>query len=95
MEKDIFAIEYDRDEYKRKMNLVSQQLKEIDKRLKESQNNEQALIDKIKELEKSNISIRQMMTSQLTNSNEEKQLLLQKIGSLQQIIKELKNVNKG
>lgn len=93
MEKDIFAIEYDRDEYKRKMNLVSSQLQEVDKRRLASQNNELVLLDKIKDLEKLNINIRQMLTTQITNANTERQGLLEKIAKLQQLNKELQDGN--
>lgn len=95
MGKDVFAIEYDRDEYKRKMNLVSSQLKETDKKRISSESNEIILLDRIKDLEKLNISIRQMMTTQITSANEERQALLEKLASLQQLVKELQDVNKS
>jgi chromosome segregation ATPase len=89
MAEDIEKVKYDRDEYRRKMNIVSGQCQEYEKELKTRDLQIEALLRKIEIMEKDNANIRKVMTDNITQSNTKKQELLDEISGYKKQIREL------
>jgi len=86
---------YQRNEYKRKLNLQAEQIKAYEGTIEKYIQNEKALLNKIESAEKNVQNMTATLTGQITGHNVEKQELLTEIMQLREDVRSLKNGDKG
>ena len=78
-ELDMESVKYDRDEYKRKMNMAWEQTKEYEKEVHQLRNEVIILTEKVNNAEKIAQTSREIMTSQIVEFNQHKNSYIEEI----------------
>jgi hypothetical protein len=84
-------VEYERDDYKRKMHVAFEQVKIYEDTIKRKDCEIKILTERLKSAQTDSTTIRKIMTDNLTESNDMRQRLLSDISSYKSEIKRLKD----